>query len=185
MFFNKGKITERKSRESRSFEFTDKACREYDASNDYEGATCSDKLCKNLRMYVSRQGNHTFFFQDMQASRTIGSVYMVTVKEAREIVNNIRENKEEFYKEVPTITIPLAAYIRKYGKYPHKPQGTDVIISDENLSLKQKIKDLQVEIDSLQKQVEDLQEKNISLSSRLSTIGKLANYDETDLEMDD
>ena len=178
MFFNGKKLTERKPRENRKVEFTDKFCRNYVMEDFKEGTVLTDALCKNLTMYVSQYGNHTYGFTSKKVSRNIGSVHTVTIKEAREIAHNIHANLEEFIKEAPSIKVPLAFYFKKYGMFPHKPQGTEFIISDENASLKNKIKDLQ-------KEIEELQDRNIRLTSRLDTIRKLVCYDENDLEMAD
>lgn len=59
-----------------------------------------------------------------------------------------------------------------------KTNGTEIILSKENASLKEKIKDLQ-------KEIERLREDNIRLGSRLQTIRRIACYDEPDMEMDD
>lgn len=175
MFFNGKKITKRKSRQSRKFVFSDKQCREM----EYDDARYwSDSLCKGLRIVLSKFNNHTYQFQFEGGSKVIGSVFAVSVKDAREIINNIRQNMDEFMEELPNIKMPLAGYFKKYGMFPHKPQGTAVIISDENASLKQKIKDLE-------KEIENLRENNVTLSSRLNTIARLASNAETDLEIDD
>ena len=57
-------------------------------------------------------------------------------------------------------------------------KGTEIILSKENASLKEKIKDLQ-------KEIERLREDNIIMGSRLQTIRRIACYDEQDMEMDD
>ena len=59
-----------------------------------------------------------------------------------------------------------------------KTNGTEIILSKENASLKEKIKDLQ-------KEIERLREDNIIISSRLQTIRRISCYDEQDMEMDD
>ena len=59
-----------------------------------------------------------------------------------------------------------------------KTNGTEIILLKENASLKEKIKDLQ-------KEVERLRENNIRIGSRLQTIRMIACYDEQDMEMDD
>lgn len=185
MFFNGKKITQRAPNAKRSFEFTDKFCRNFDAG-DEEIKTLSDKLCKNLRMSVSKSGNHSFMYQGMTASKVIGSVYQMTVKEAREIVNNINQNRDEFMREFPNIKLPLVAYFQKYGKFPHKPNGTEVVISNENASLKEKIKDLQAENESLKAEIQTLSEENRKYYSRLITIKKVVGgvYEE-DTEVND
>lgn len=59
-----------------------------------------------------------------------------------------------------------------------KTNGTEMILSKENASLKEKIKDLQ-------KEIERLREDNIRIGSRLQTIRRIACYDKQDTEMDD
>lgn len=56
--------------------------------------------------------------------------------------------------------------------------GTEKILSDENSSLKEKIK-------SLQEETQSLKEENRKLSSRLITVKKVVGYDQNDLEMCD
>ena len=145
MFFNKNK-NERKSRLNRSFKFTDKECREMCLDEGEIQRGFSDELCTNLFLIASSTGNHTYNFRSGKASKTIGSVFAVSVKEAREIVNNIKDNLPEFLAERDNIKMPMSAYFKKYGMYPHKPKGTEVIISDENASLKKKIKNLEEEV---------------------------------------
>lgn len=165
MFFNGKKLTQRKPKESRSFMFTDKDVREYEY--DLDATTYSDKGCRGLRISVSQNGNHNFIFQDLKVCKTIGSIYSVSVKQAREIVQNIKDNYPEFLEERPNINLNLFAYFQKYGNYPHKHEGTKVILSDENSSLKKKIKILQEEIDRLQ-------DVNTALKARLNTISHLS-----------
>lgn len=59
-----------------------------------------------------------------------------------------------------------------------KTNGTEIILSKENASLKEKIKDLQ-------KENERLREDNIRMGSRIQTIRRIVCYDEPDMEMDD
>lgn len=60
----------------------------------------------------------------------------------------------------------------------NKQNGTEIILSKENASLKEKIKELQ-------KEIERLREDNIRIGSRLQTIRRISCYDEPDMEMDD
>lgn len=175
MFFNKRK------NECRTFVFTDKDIR----SGNFDSKECgtySDKLCKGLRLSVSEYGNHSYMYQTTHQgkciSKVIGNIFGVTIKEARDIVNNIRENKAEFIEELPNIKLSLSAYFSKYGKFPHKVAGTETILSDENSSLKQKIKDLEKEIDGLR-------DMNVKLVARLDTVRRIVNLDENDLGMVD
>lgn len=153
MFFKKNK-NERKSRLNRAFKFTDKECREMCLDEGEIQRGFSDELCPNLYLIASSTGNHTFSFRSGKGgSKAIGSVFAVSVKEAREIVNNIKDNLPEFLAERNNIKMPMSAYFKKYGMYPHKPKGTEVIISDENASLKKKIKDLEEEVARLNRMI--------------------------------
>ena len=153
MFFNKGKITNTKPRQKRTFAFTDKECRNMTLPEGIGQEMYTDELCPNLTLVLSKNGNHSYTFRRHDGCKTIGAVWAVTVKEAREIANNIRENYPEFKKERKDIKMPMFAYFKIAGKYPHQPNGTEIIISDENASLKQKIKELQEEIARLNRVV--------------------------------
>lgn len=178
MFFNKGKSTNRAPKTSCAYEFTDKFCRNLNSA-DYEGnKTLSDKLCKNLRVTISHTGNHSYAYQAEKKSKVIGSVYQISIKDARAIAQNINENKEEFIREVPNIKIPLYAYFQKFGKFPHKPKGTEVIISNENVSLKEKIKNLQTENAVLLSQVNELKGTNELLQKKLKSIEDIVLFNE-------
>ena len=77
--------------------------------------------------------------------------------------------------------------------------GTETILSDENVSLKEKIKELQAGNALLVKEIEyfkdrneilshrisNLKDENNRLKLRLKTIINIACYDKIDLEMDD
>lgn len=186
MFFNKNKITERAPKTNCTYEFTDNFCRNVDPE-DYEGIkTLSDKLCKNLRLVISLYGNHSYHYKAQGVYKVIGSVYQISIKDARKIAQNINENKEEFKREAPKIKIPLYAYFQKFGEYPHQPKGTEVIISEENISLKEKIKNLQDENESLKAEIKKLSEENRKYHSRLITIKKVVGeVYEDDTEVDD
>lgn len=56
--------------------------------------------------------------------------------------------------------------------------GTETILSNENLSLKEKIKELE-------KEIEILRENNIKLGSRIQKIRRIACYDEDDVQIND
>lgn len=173
MFFNKNKITERKPNAKRIYEFTDKFCRNV---NIYDYDNCkqlSDSLCQHLRLVLSPYGNHSYIYSAVYGNKVIGNVYQISIKDARAIAQNINEHKDEYKKELPNIKIPLYAYFQKFGEFPHQPKGTEVIISDENVSLKEKIKDLQAENESLKAEIKKLSEENRKYHSRLITIKKV------------
>lgn len=185
MFFNKGKLTSHAPKSKCGYEFTDNFCRNLNPE-DYEGnKTISDKLCRNLRLVISSYTNHSYIYKAQGVCKVIGNVYQISIKDARKIAQNINENKEEFKKEAPKIKIPLYAYFQKFGEYPHQTKGTEVIISEENISLKEKIKELQAENENLLSLVKTLKEVNTQLVSRMDSIRKLVNYDEDDTQIAD
>lgn len=186
MFFNKNKITERTPNAKCIYEFTDEFCRGINP-DDFKGSKqLSDKLCKNLRLVISPYGNHSYHYKAQGVCKAIGSVYQISIKDARKIAKNINENKEEFKREAPKIKMPLYAYFQKFGEYPHQPKGTEVIISNENASLKEKIKDLQAENESLKAEIKKLSEENRKYQSRLLTIKKVVGeVYEDDTQIDD
>lgn len=141
----------------------------------------TDAGCKCLQLLVS-DTDSSYIFMNGKVSKVIGNVYNVPLKKARAIVNNIRDNYKEFYQNIPPRCSSLSVDFRKNGFFPRKKveeaNGTATILSDENASLKEKIKELEAEIESLR-------DINIRLGSRLQTIRKLACYDEADVEIDD
>lgn len=178
MFFNRNKITEHTPKGKCSYEFTDKFCRNIDPA-DYEGSkTLSDKLCKNLRLTISHVGNHSYSYQSEKISKVIGSVYQISIKDARRIAQNLNENKEEFLKDAPNIKLSMYAYFQKFGEYPHQPKGTEVVISKENSSLKEKIKELQTENAVLLSQVNELKGTNELLQKKLKSIEDILLFNE-------
>ena len=178
MFFNKGKLTNHAPKTNCTYEFTDNFCRNVDPK-DYEGIkTLSDKLCKNLRLVISLYGNHSYHYKAQGVCKVIGSVYQISIKDARKIAQNINENKEEFKKEAPKIKMPLYIYFQKFGEYPHQPKGTEVVISNENSSLKEKIKELQTENAVLLSQVNELKGTNELLQKKLKSIEDIVLFNE-------
>lgn len=185
MFFNRNKITERTPNAKCIYEFTDEFCRGINP-DDFKGSKqLSDKLCQHLRLVLSPYGNHSYAYSAVYGNKVIGNVFQISVKDARKIARNINENKDEFKREAPKIKMPLYAYFQKFGMYPHQPKGTEVIISNENVSLKEKIKNLQTENAVLLSQVNELKEVNNQLVSRINSIRKLVNYDEDDTQIAD
>lgn len=55
----------------------------------------------------------------------------------------------------------------------HLESGTEIILSRENISLKEKNRELQKEIESLMNECTKLTDENIKYKSRLNTILKL------------
>ena len=180
MFFNGKKLTERKPKESRKFEFTDNFCRKYEMEDWRDGTILTDSLCKNLTMYISQYGNHTYSFTSSKGSKAIGSVHTVTVKEAREIVHNIQANLDEFLGELKSIKIPLVFYFRKYGMYPHKKVEEVHHESYENV-----IKKLREDNESLNTANECLRAQIKYLQGKLFKIQDVAKFTETPAEVKD
>ena len=197
-FFNK----KQKKYTNRKFFFTEDAVKKLGADDEMRQVSYTDSGCKCLQVLVS-ETDLSYIFMNGRISKVIGNIYNVSLKDARAIVNNIRDNYEEFMKSKPARCCSLSVDFKKNGFYPRKkveePKGTAMILSDENASLKEKIKELQAgnellvkEIQSLkdkndilQNEIESLRDSNTRLGSRLQTIRKLACYDEADIEIDD
>lgn len=178
MFFNRNKITERVPNAKCIYEFTDKFCRGINP-DDFKGSRqLSDKLCQHLRLVLSPYGNHSYVYSAVYGNKVIGNVYQISIKDARAIAQNINAHKDEFKKELPNIKIPLYAYFQKFGEFPHQPKGTEVIISDENVSLKEKIKELQTENAVLLSKVNELKGTNELLQKKLKSIEDILLFNE-------
>lgn len=171
-------MSERRPYESKKFAFTDKECREMELDGNSNPNTYTDSLCKNLKLFIYDTGYNSYVFHNKYGSKVIGSVFSISIKEAREIVKNIKDNLEEYKQELPNIKTDLFTYLKRNGFFPHQPKGTKVIISDENASLKQKIKDLQAE-------VEELKQDNKRMAGHLLAIRKIVCVDFDDLEVND
>lgn len=173
MWFNGKSLSERRPYESRKFAFTDKECREMESDGTSNPNTYTDSLCKNLKLFIYDTGYNSYVFHNKYGTKVIGSVFSISIKEAREIVKNIKDNMEEYKQELPNIKTDLFTYLKRNGFFPHQPKGTEAIISDENASLKQKIKDLQAENESLKAEIQKISEENRKYHSRLMTIKKV------------
>ena len=182
-------FNKRRTYEKKNLILTEEIVKKLEREEGRPTTTYSDALCRGLRVYVGKGTNSSYCFQNTKVCKTIGNIYNVSLKEAREIVFNIKENLDEFYKNVPERCCDLYIDFKKNGFYPRKKvedfHGTETVLSQENASLKEKIKDLEQERENLQKEIEDLQKSVTILGSRLATISHLANYDEADLEMVD
>lgn len=155
----------------RKFVFTDKECRELQFDDRVKNTTYTDSLCRCLRIMVSKYGNHSYMYQKFKGSKVIGNVFAVTVKEAREIVKNIEENYDEYIQVAPTIKMPLSAYFKKYGAFPHKE--VEEVHSD---SYEARIESMQQDIDILTKQIKVLNDENDILTQKLINIREIVNY---------
>lgn len=186
LFFNsnKQKLTTRKPRECRSFVFTDKDIREYDY--DISAGTYSDKICRGLKISVSRNGNHTFFYQNQKHSKVIGSIYNISVDKAREICNNINENEEEFNTEYDNIKINLYGYFQKYGPFPHHQLYLDALLEPEEEDPQKKIIALNKQVDTLVTLNDHYLAENEYLRNTLAQIRAIiADVDKKDEDDDD
>ncbi len=132
--------------EKRAFGFTDKDCREVQQDENGKFTSYTDSFCEHLKLVASKYGNHTYNYYDSNVAKSIGSVFNVSVKEAREIVHNIRDNYEEFLRVRSEIKGPLSIYFKKYGPFPHEAKGTEE--SSEVQELKKQLKEVIEERDS-------------------------------------
>lgn len=172
--------------QDRKFAFTEKSVKEIcEGESDI---SYTDTICKGLKLISGSRGNGGYHFQyfnpetGSMSMKVIGNIFRVPLEQARAIVRNIQSNFNEFINNPLDRCDTLAADFTKNGYYPRKKaeslQGTETILSDENASLKRKIKELEQE-------KEELQNTIVRLRGRMDTIKKLVCYDENDLEIDD
>lgn len=135
------------------FTFTNKNVRELrDCGYFY------DAICHHLTVRVSRTGSSYYFFSN-EFKKLIGNVYEVTVEDARKVAQNVNENFKEVLKTKFPKRINLVRDFAENGYFPRKKiesspdTGTNKILSAENLALKEKIKELTEENNSLGRQV--------------------------------
>lgn len=158
----------------KTFIFTNKDVRELTKADDYRIVDVYyDDGCPNLILQISRT-EKSFIYRYANFTKRIGSVYQVSVEEARKIVHNINDNKEEFM----SLNIPKRYTIfddfQKNGYLPRQKnevldeiKGTATILSAENISLKKKIKELEEKIAELEDQQE---ERNISFVEAIKAL---------------
>lgn len=164
MFFNGKKLTTRKPNEKRSFVFTDKEVRSL--PTDLKVAY-SDEHCPGLRVMASSCGNHSYIYKAAEGSKVIGNIYSISLKQAREIVNNIKENRDEYLSECKSIKMNLFGYFQKFGPYPHKKlERTDV--EDNTKELKNLVEQLRLSNHALE-------EENKRLNDMVTRITDIVN----------
>lgn len=137
--------------------FTEKFVRELPCTND-TFTEVRDLKVGNLTLRVTPKGSRTYYYRRATTKKfmkCIGTIYEVTLEQARLIATNVDNNFEEFSKDKIDIRIPLCRYLKDTGFYPHKklstdttaveatPAGTAQILSNENKLLKDKIKEYQ------------------------------------------
>ena len=143
--------------QKRAFPFTDKDCREVQQDESQKFTSYGDSLCQHLKLVASKYGNHTYNYCDAKICKSIGSVFTVSVKEARDIVHNIRDNYEEFLRVRSEIKCPLSIYFKKYGFFPHEAK-----VAEENK-----------EVQELKKQLKEVIEERDSYRAKLRAIWEL------------
>lgn len=171
---------------NRAFSFTEEKVKE--VCKLKAGIWYSDAICKGLRVQTLLHGNGSYVYQSQGKCKTIGNVHRMSLEQARDIAFNITANIVEFLS-LDIKDKYLVEDFEKNGFLPRKKiefNGTEIIISNENASLKEKIKDLQAENESLKAEIQTLSEENRKYHSRLITIKKVVGgvYEE-DTEVDD
>ena len=131
---------------SKTLMFTNKLVRELYQS---EGVgEWRDAACSHLTVKTTPIGYSNFYYNNCSDGnkKIIGSVYKVSVEKAREIVNNIDENYEEFLETPVPSRHDLFNDFETNGYYPRantvEANGTNEILLLENQSLKEKLKEL-------------------------------------------
>lgn len=154
----------RKSRiGSKTIMFTNKLVRELYQS---EGVVeWRDAACSHLTVKTTPIGYSNFYYNNCSDGnkKIIGSVYKVSVEKAREIVNNIDENYEEFLETPVPSRHDLFNDFETNGYYPRantvEANGTNEILLLENQSLKEKLKELTDENHELDRKYRELDKR--------------------------
>ena len=146
----------RRKYEKRAFPFTDKDCREAKQDENQKFTSYTDSLCGHLKLITSKYGNHTYNYYDNNVAKSIGSIFNVTVKEARDIVHNIRDNYDEFSRVRSEIKGPLSIYFKKYGPFPHEAKTEEE--NSEVKELKKQLAEVIAERDSYRDKLREIWE---------------------------
>ena len=133
----------------RQFAFTEKEVKE--KCMQESGIGYSDSLCTGLYMITGKQGagSYQLMLKSKNVNKVIGDVYRVSLDEARKIVNNIKDNLEEFKETKLSFGKHLVYDFRENGYYPRKPMAIDDALGElERLKarhelIKKKLKEIE------------------------------------------
>ena len=137
-------------------------------NNSYTEAR--DIKVTSLIISVTHRGSRTYYYRSSfgkdTISKSIGTIYEVTLEQARSIAQNIDQNLDEFLADdIRLEKTPLCRYLKEKGYYPHKktgqqeeeitltPNGTIQLLSNENKLLRDKIREGNEEIEKLKKEL--------------------------------
>lgn len=125
------------------FMFTNKTIRELTYGGTGMADVYYDAGCPHLAVYVF-PSRSSYYLTIKGRLLLVGNVYEITVEDARAIVRNIMDNEAEFKRTKLTPKVGLHRDFKQNGFFPRNKEfkGTEVVLSNENGSLKQKIAEL-------------------------------------------
>lgn len=145
---------------SKTIMFTNKLVRELYQS---EGVgEWRDAACSHLTVKTTPIGYSNFYYNNCSDGnkKIIGNVFKVSLEKAREIVNNIDENYQEFLETPVPLRHDLFNDFETNGYYPRaktiEVNSTNEILLIENQSLKEKVKELTDENHELARKYREL-----------------------------
>ncbi len=160
-------------KQPKKFEFTDYNVKKINCPRDVSMLVFKDTVKPHLALVAYRDTNNIMFAHMFKNKlKMIGMIDEMSVEEARKITKNIDENYEEFSLTLIPHKTSIKDDIKVNGFFPRNGvfKGTETVLSDENASLKEKIKELNNEIDELKKSIKPLKMENLELREILQTI---------------
>lgn len=153
-----------RSYEKRSFVFTEKELKE--KMYNGEKIIYTDSACPCLCCLSLKDGNGAYTIQATINSKlyrkVIGNLYRVSLENARDIVRNILENKEEFSKNNLKRCESLVEDFKKNGFYPRKKP------------------EIKLDEEYLFGEIERLKQENALLNKKLKAIENIVLFNEVD-----
>lgn len=158
-------------KQSKKFEFTDYNVKKLNRPKDVSMVVYTDTVAPHLVCVVYRDSKHKIFCHLYgRKMKMIARTDDISVEEARKITRNIDENYEEFCNTPIQARVSVFEDMKANGFFPRKRKGTEVILSDENQSLKEKINELNGEIASLKEMIKPLKAENVKLRELLNDV---------------
>lgn len=146
-------------KQAKKFEFTDVNIKKLNRPKDVSMVVYSDTVAPRLVCVVYRDVKHKIYAHLYNKKmKMIARTDEISVEDARSIAYNINENYDEFLNTHIAARESVAEDIKQHGFFPRNKRGTEVILSDENSSLKDKIKELSETVRQLQKENLEMKE---------------------------
>lgn len=163
-------------KQAKKFEFTDYNVKKLNRPKDVSMLVYADTVTPHLVCVVYRDSKCKIFCHLYgRKMKMIARTDEITVEEARKITYNINDNLDEYLSVKVRERMSLKEDFLLNGWFPRRPKqkelkGTEIILSDENQSLKEKISELNGEIASLKEMIKPLKAENLKLREMLNEV---------------